>query len=60
MSQRGGNKLILLGPVGSDADLQFTAGGKPVTNFSVAENESFKNRNGDNVERVEWFRCVAW
>lgn len=60
MSQQGVNKLIVLGHVGSDADLKFTPGGKPVANFSVAVNESFKNSNGDNVERVEWFRCVAW
>ena len=60
MSQQGINKLIVLGHVGSDADLKFTSGGKPVANFSVAVNESFKNSNGDSVDRVEWFRCVAW
>ena len=60
MSQQGMNKVIVLGYVGSDADLRFTAGGKPVANFSVAANESYKNSNGDNVDRVEWFRCVAW
>lgn len=60
MSQQGVNKVIVLGNVGSDADLKFTAGGKPVANFSVAVNESFKNSNGDSVGRVEWFRCVAW
>jgi single stranded DNA-binding protein len=60
MSQGGVNKLIVLGHVGSDAELKFTAGGKPVTNFSVAVNESFKNSNGDNVDRAEWFHCVAW
>lgn len=60
MSQRGINKLILLGHVGADADMRFTAAGKPVANFSVAVNESFKNSDGDSVERVEWFRCVAW
>ena len=60
MSQPGINKLIVLGYAGNDAELKFTAGGKPVANFSVAVNESFKNSNGDNVDRVEWFRCVAW
>lgn len=60
MSQPGVNKLIVLGYAGNDAELKFTAGGKPVANFSVAVNESFKNSNGNNVERVEWFRCVAW
>ena len=60
MSQQGINNVIVLGHAGSDADLRFTAGGKPVAHFSVAVNESFKNSNGDNVNRVEWFRCVAW
>jgi single-strand DNA-binding protein len=60
MSQQGVNKVIVLGNVGNDADLKFTAGGKPVANFSVAVNESFKNSNGEKVDRVEWFRCVAW
>ena len=60
MSQQGINQLIIIGNVGSDAELKFTAGGKPVANFSVAVNESFKNSNGDQVDRAEWFRCVAW
>ena len=60
MSQQGVNKLIVLGYVGSDAELKFTGGGKPVANFSGTVNESFKNSNGDNVDRAEWFRCVAW
>jgi len=60
MSQQGINKMIVLGHAGNDAELRFTASGKPVANFSVAVNEAFKNANGDNVERVEWFKCVAW
>ena len=60
MPQQGINKIILLGCAGNDAELKFTASGKAVANFSVAVNESYKNRNGDNVDRVEWFRCVAW
>lgn len=60
VTQQGINKVSVLGHAGSDAELKYTAGGKPVANFSVAVNESFKNSNGDNVDRVEWFRCVAW
>jgi hypothetical protein len=60
MSQQGINKIILLGYAGNDAELKFTASGKAVANFSVAVNESYKNSIGDNVDRVEWFRCVAW
>ena len=60
MAELGVNKVVLLGRSGGDAELKFTSGGKPVANFSVAVNESFKNSNGDSVDRVEWFRCVAW
>ncbi len=60
MSEVGVNKVILIGRSGGDAELKFTQAGKPVANFSVAVNESFKNGNGEKVERVEWFRCVAW
>jgi len=60
MSELGVNKVVLLGRSGGDAELKFTSGGKPVANFSIAVNESFKNSNGDSVDRVEWFRCVAW
>lgn len=60
MSQQGVNKLIVVGNVGNDAELKFTAGGKPVADFSVAVNESFKSSNGEKVDRVECFRCAAW
>jgi single-strand DNA-binding protein len=54
----GVNKVILIGNAGENAELKFTASGKPVANFSVAVNEWFKNGNGEKVERVEWFRCL--
>jgi Single-strand binding protein family len=60
ISQTGVNRVILIGNAGENAELRFTSSGKPVAHFSVALNESFKNGNGEKVERVEWFRCVAW
>jgi single-strand DNA-binding protein len=51
---------MLLGRSGGDADLKFTPAGTPVANFSLAVNESFKTRNGEKAEHVEWFRCVCW
>jgi len=60
MSELGVNKLMLLGRSGGDADLKFTPAGTPVANFSLAVNESFKTRNGEKAEHVEWFRCVCW
>ena len=60
MSQNGVNKVILLGRAGQRPEVKFTSGGKPVANFSVAINESFKNGDGEKQERVQWVRCVAW
>jgi single-strand DNA-binding protein len=37
-----------------------TSNGKAVANFSLAINDSFKNKDGEQTERVEWVRCVAW
>ncbi len=34
--------------------------GKPVANFSLAVNESFKSRDGEKKDHVEWFNCVCW
>jgi len=60
MSELGVNKVVLLGCSGEDAELKFTFGGKPVANFSLAVNESFKTRDGEKANRVDWFRCVCW
>jgi single-strand DNA-binding protein len=60
MSELGVNKVILIGRSGSDAELKFTAGGKPVSRFSLAVNESFKSRDSEKKDHVEWFRSVCW
>ena len=60
MSVLGLNKVMLIGRSGANAELKFTAGGKPVASFSLAVNESFKTRDGEKNDRVEWFRCVCW
>ena len=54
------NKVILIGRTGADTELKYTSSGKAVANFSLAINDSFKNRDGEQTERVEWVRCVAW
>jgi len=60
MPELGVNKVVLVGRSGGNAELKFTAGGKPVASFSLAVNESFKTRDGEKNDRVEWFRCVCW
>ena len=60
MPEIGINKVILIGRTGSDSELKYTSNGKAVANFSLAINESFKNGDGEQRERVQWVRCVAW
>jgi single-strand DNA-binding protein len=60
MSSIGVNKVILLGNAGQDAEVRSTSAGKSVANFSLAINQSFRDKNDGNVQRVEWVRCAAW
>ena len=57
---RGVNKVILIGNLGSDPELRYTGSGTAVCNFSLATSESYKDRDGNQVENTEWHRVVAW
>jgi single-strand DNA-binding protein len=54
------NKVILVGRLGKDPDLRYTASGTAVANFTVATSERFKDRNGEQQERTEWHNIVVW
>jgi single-strand DNA-binding protein len=54
------NKVILIGFLGDAPETRFTQQGKPVTKFSVAVNETWKDAQGTKQERVEWFRIVCF
>ena len=60
LSSIGVNKVILLGNAGQNAEVRSTSAGKFVANFSLAINQSFRDKKEGNVQRVEWVRCVAW
>jgi single-strand DNA-binding protein len=61
MARRGVNKVILIGNVGSDPELKYTTNGAGVSNFSVATNETWMDKNtNERQERTEWHRIVAW
>jgi single-strand DNA-binding protein len=57
MAEIGVNKVILVGRTGADAEVKYTAGGKAVVNFSLAINESFRNGDGEQKDRVSG--CAA-
>ena len=60
MASRGINKVILVGNLGNDPELRYTGGGTAVCNFSIATNESYKDADGNMVDKTEWHRVVAW
>ena len=56
---RGVNRVILVGRLGNDPDVRYTAGGSAITTISIATSESWKDRNtGQQQERTEWHRVV--
>lgn len=57
---RGINKVILIGNLGADPELKYTANGTAICKFRLATNESYKDRDGQQQERTEWHRVVAW
>lgn len=57
---RGVNKAMIIGNLGQDPELRYTGSGTAVCNMSVATNESYKDSDGQLVEKTEWHRVVAW
>ena len=54
------NKALLIGHLGKDPEIRYTADGSPVANFSLATNEVWTDKNGTRQERTEWHNIVAW
>lgn len=54
---RGVNKVILIGTLGRDPDVRYTASGSAVANLSVATSEQWKDKNtGEKKEQTEWHK----
>lgn len=57
----GINKVILVGNLGQDPEIRYTADGRPIANFSIATSETWKDRNsGERREKTEWHRVVVF
>ncbi len=54
------NKAMIIGRLGADPEVRYTQSNTAVANMSVATTERFKDRNGEQQERTEWHRVVAW
>jgi single-strand DNA-binding protein len=54
------NKVILVGNLGKDPEIRYTASGTAVANFTLATSERYKDRDGNKQEKTEWHNIVAW
>lgn len=54
------NKAIILGRLGQDPEVRYTPQGSAVANLSAATSERWKDKEGNQQERTEWHRIVAW
>ena len=54
------NKVILIGRLGADPEIRYTADGQPVANFRMATSGRWTDKNGQRQERTEWHRIVAF
>jgi single-strand DNA-binding protein len=57
---RGVNRVMLIGNLGKDPDVQFLEGNIGVAKFSLATTETFKDRSGKLISQTEWHTVVLW
>jgi len=56
----GVNKVILVGNVGKDPEIQYVKEDVPVARFTLATNETYRTKQGDKITNTEWHNIVAW
>ena len=55
------NRVILVGNLGQDPEVRYTADGKAIANFTLATSESWRDKNtGQKKEKTEWHRVVVF
>jgi len=55
------NKIIIAGNLGNDPEMRYQANGSPITNFSVATNRTWTDKNtGEQKKETTWFRVSVW
>jgi len=54
------NKVMIIGNMGKDPEMRFTANGSAVTTFPVAANRRYPKQDGEWAEETEWFNVVTW
>jgi single-strand DNA-binding protein len=54
------NKVILVGRLGRDPETRFTSSGQAVANFTMATDETYKDKSGQRQKHTEWHRITLW
>lgn len=54
------NKVMLIGHLGRDPEVKYTADGTAYAKFSLATSDSYKAKDGSDVEKTEWHYITAW
>jgi len=54
------NKIMIVGYLGKDPEIRYTAQGQAVTNFSIATTEKRKDAAGEGQEITTWFKVTFW
>ncbi|HET8654864.1 MAG TPA: single-stranded DNA-binding protein [Longimicrobiaceae bacterium] len=54
------NKVMLIGNLGNDPEVRTVSSGTKVAEFSVATSRQWTGRDGQQQEKTEWHRIVAW
>ena len=54
------NKVMLIGNLGKDPEVRYTASGTAVASFSLATSDKIKNKNGEWEEKTEWHNITLW
>jgi single-strand DNA-binding protein len=57
---RGVNRVMLIGNLGKDPDVQHLEGNIAVAKFSLATTETYKDRAGKLISQTEWHTIVLW
>ena len=60
ISKNSINKVILVGHVGQNLDLNYTTSGHSIATFSLATNEVWMDADKKKKEHTEWHNIVAW
>lgn len=56
----GLNKVMIIGNLGADPEMRYTADGTALTNFRVASSRNYTSPDGERREETEWFTVVTW